>query len=301
MPLDLHRPRDLGQILGTAFSLYGRYFALFGAIALLVVVPVDTVFYGLIGGRLAGYDEAPPPGPEAIANFGSLLIAVPLITGMHVAALLAVAEGRRPTILQTVDAGAAKFLPLLGTVLLVGVLTLLGLVALIVGAIYVSVRLWVSAPAVVVEDRGPVDAVRRSWGLVKGNWWRMLGITIVTSLIATIGALLLAIPVEAVAASAESGPLSLVGQFIIDTVTMSFQALTATLLFFDLRARHAAAPGWGEAGQVPGAGQPPYSAQPPYAPQPGYAPPPGSGPPPQTPPPGPYGGPEAPPAGPERP
>lgn len=284
MPLELNRPRDLGQILSATFSLYGRYFLLFAAIALMVVVPVDALFYGIIGGRFGEYDATPPPGSEAIAAAGSQLIAIPLITGMHVAAVLAIGEGRQPTIGQTFERGAAKFAPLLLTVLLVGLLTLLGAIALIIGAIYVGVRLWVSTPAVVVEDRGPTDAIKRSWELVKDNWWRSFGIILLTSIMAGVASLVVAIPLEIIASTTESGPFSLLGQIIADTIVMSFQALIATLLFFDLRARHEGVPGWGGGGYagVPG-GQPQ-----PYAPAPGgqpYAPPPPGHHPPEAPPP----------------
>jgi hypothetical protein len=283
-PLDLDRPRDLGALISTTFSLYGRYFAVFASIAFAVVIPVDAIFYGVMLGQFGSYDPSPPAGTDLIARYASLLIANPLITGMHVAAVLAIAEGRRPTLRETFVRGGDAFVPLLGALLLTWLFILLGFIALIIPGLYVSVRLWVVAPAVVVENRRGMDALRRSWHLVKDNWWRILGITIVVGIIGGMAAAVLYIPGSLIANATGSGPIALGGQIVGDAITYSFQALTATLIFFDLRARkegpYAA---WG--------GTPPpqaYQPQPPPGweqPPPGWEQPPPQGPPPQGPPP----------------
>ena len=42
-------------------------------------------------------------------------------------------------------------------------------------AIYVG-NLWsLSTAALLFEDVGPITALRRSWPLVRGNWWRVSG------------------------------------------------------------------------------------------------------------------------------
>jgi hypothetical protein len=91
-PLDLNRPRDLGALISTTFSLYGKYFGLFAAIAFAVVIPVDAIFYGVMLGWFGTYDSTPAVGSDLIATYSSLLIANPLITAMHVAAVMAIAE-----------------------------------------------------------------------------------------------------------------------------------------------------------------------------------------------------------------
>jgi hypothetical protein len=42
--------------------------------------------------------------------------------------------------------------------------------------IYISVRWSLVVPAIMVEDLGPVQAIRRSWGLIQNYWWRTAGI-----------------------------------------------------------------------------------------------------------------------------
>jgi hypothetical protein len=63
---------------------------------------------------------------------------------------------------------------------LVGVL---GFLATIVLAVFLWVRFAVAVPAVVLERAGPVTALRRSWQLVQGNWWRVLGISLLALLV----------------------------------------------------------------------------------------------------------------------
>jgi hypothetical protein len=268
-PLDLRRPRDLGALLSTTFSLYGRYFAIFASIAFAVVIPVDAMFYGVMLGWFGSYDPTPEPGSALIAQYASLLIANPLITAMHVAAVVAISEGRRPRLGETFVKGGDVFLPVLGALLLTWLFTALGLLALIVGAIYVMVRLWVVAPAVVVEGHRGMNAIRRSWDLVKDNWWRLFGIIIVVGIIGGVAAAILYIPGTLIAEDTGSGPIALAGQIFGDAITYSFQALTATLIFFDLKARkEGPPPGWGyQPAPPPPPGWP--QQQPPPPPPPG--------------------------------
>jgi hypothetical protein len=289
-PLDLNRPRDLGALINATFSLYGRYFGVFAAIAFAVVVPVDLVFDGGMMGWFGSYDSNPPVGNQLIATYASLLIAQPLITAMHVAAVMAIGEGRRPTLKESFVRGGDVFLPVLGALILTWFFTLLGLFALIVGFFYVLVRLWVVAPAVVVENRRGMDAIRRSWYLVKDNWWRIFGITIVIGIMGGIAGGILSVPGTLIAEATDSGLPALVGKIFGDAITYSFQALTATLIFFDLRARkEGPAAGYYGAGPQAQWGPPPPPGQYP-------APPPPQGQYPAPPPPG-YHPPEAPPPG----
>ena len=52
----------------------------------------------------------------------------------------------------------------------------------------------------------------------------------------------LGIPLLAIGALADTGLPTLLGQILLDAVIYSFTALAGTLLFFDLKARHAGVP-----------------------------------------------------------
>jgi hypothetical protein len=221
-------------------SLYAHHFGTFAAIAFVVVVPVDLVVLGLAGGQLfSGYPEETLASGE---NASYTLIITPLVTAMHVQAVLALGEGRRPRIVDALRRGGAAALPVIGGVVLAGLGTLLGLVLLVLPGIYLFVRWYVTAQAIVVEGLGAVDGLSRSGELVRGQWWRVFGVLLVSLLIGAIAAAILFLPLDLAAPATDSGPLFMLGTILLDAVTASFIALTGTLLFFDLRARQAGEP-----------------------------------------------------------
>jgi hypothetical protein len=173
--------------------------------------------------------------------------------------------------------------------------------------IYVFVRLVVIVPALMVENLGPIQAVRRSWRLVEGYWWRTFGLLL---LLGIMGAIISAGPAYLVTAIVTAVTQSfdpvvntaITG--VISVITEAFfipLSLTCyTLYYFDLRVRkegfdletaldqrysypggpgtQAPPPGGYSTGQYPGpGGYPPpqlgYGTQPqnPEYPQQGYS------------------------------
>jgi hypothetical protein len=107
-------------------------------------------------------------------------------------ALLAAALPLLPAVLAFV-AGQA----VLGVVLL-----LLGVVGTVVASALVVVRFSLAAPALLLEQQSVVASLRRSWRLVRGSFWRTLGIELLASLLAYIGTLLI------------TGPTALIGALV---------------------------------------------------------------------------------------
>ena len=106
----------------------------------------------------------------------------------------------------------------------------------------ISVFCYFAAQASVVDDARGLGALRRSRDLVRGSWWRTLGIVILLGLVAALLAVPLGFVTQIVGAVADSGPLYVLGSAIAQTVTLSFTALAGTLLYFDLRHRSEGAP-----------------------------------------------------------
>ena len=65
--------------------------------------------------------------------------------------------------------GTAPFGPLLWTVVLQSIFILIGIFALVVPGVFLFVRLYVSAQAVVIEETRGIEAMRRSWNLTENN------------------------------------------------------------------------------------------------------------------------------------
>ena len=59
----------------------------------------------------------------------------------------------------------------------------LGLVALIVPGVWLSVRWYFAAQAAVVDGLGPADALRRSAEVVETRWWRTFGVLLAFGLL----------------------------------------------------------------------------------------------------------------------
>src|SRR5215470_14310471 len=134
---------------------------------------------------------------------------------------------------------------------LIGFLAVLGAIAGIVLTIWFAVMFRMAASAVVLEREGPARALARSWRLVRGSFWRVLGITLLAGLIVLITAGVLQIPFGLFAALAGGGSsllpstggsvagilISAVGGVVAGAVARPISAGVAVLLYVDLRMR----------------------------------------------------------------
>jgi hypothetical protein len=93
---------------------------------------------------------------------------------------------------------------------LVGVV---GFIAALLMTIWISVRLTIAVPAVVLEGARPVAALRRSWQLVGGSWWRVFGITLLAGIVVAIIGGILQIPFTIVGLIVGGGGGSLTTMF----------------------------------------------------------------------------------------
>ncbi|MFC4036329.1 hypothetical protein ACFO3J_33525 [Streptomyces polygonati] len=126
------------------------------------------------------------------------------------------------------------------------------------GGSIVAIWLWVqwslAGPALTLEKQGAIAALRRSSKLVRGEWWRVLGVQFVGLLIAGVISTLIEIPFIAIGSLvADDGSSSLfgsdsnlswtylvisgVGQLLASTVTLPISAGVTTLLYMDQRIR----------------------------------------------------------------
>ncbi len=105
----------------------------------------------------------------------------------------------------------------------------------------INIRLMFAAQTIVLENLGSVDGLRRSWNLVRGSFWRVLGISIalgvlviiiagVPTYVFNIGFSLL--PWHEVALA-----LNTATQSIISILILPIQFAAYTLLYYDLRIR----------------------------------------------------------------
>ena len=94
--------------------------------------------------------------------------------------------------------------------------------------------------AVVVEGYKATGALRRSFMLIRGNWWRLFGISLVFALGVSGLAILVTIPF----ALAQLDPTSVLstvlrdlGGLVVETVALPVLFIGGTLLYYDMRVR----------------------------------------------------------------
>ena len=85
-------------------------------------------------------------------------------------------------------------------------------------ALFFAIRLHLVIPAMVVEDIGIFAALRRSWGLTRGYFWRTLGIVLLFAIILGIVSVVI------------TGPLSFIGQFVLMSAGTEGQLLGSMLI-----------------------------------------------------------------------
>jgi Membrane domain of glycerophosphoryl diester phosphodiesterase len=226
----LERTRSLAELLSDSFALYGAHFGRLMLASVLVIVPVEVVVDGIGLGQLSGAYDATTSQSELLVELVALwLVITPLITSMVIFTLRGSDE--------PIPAGLEVFAPVVLVAVLTAAAVAGGLVLLVVPGVIAAVRLAFTTPAVVIDGvRGP-DALRRSWELTRGSFWRVLGCLFVAGLITSLTGALIAVPFDAVAKGANLEVLQLVGSIVAECLTAPLLAIILTLLYFDLRVR----------------------------------------------------------------
>jgi hypothetical protein len=132
-------------------------------------------------------------------------------------------------------------------------LGVLGSIAAVVFEVLLWVRLSLTLPAVVLERLSPRQAIKRSWQLSRGSFWRLFGILLLTWIIVLVATSVLTIPFELIGGAAGGGSLGMfgaaattsttaliiggIGTILAATVTRPVSAGVTVLLYVDLRMR----------------------------------------------------------------
>ena len=88
---------------------------------------------------------------------------------------MAILSGNSLRVGAAIAKGYQKIIPLIIWYILYGILVAIGFVVLIIPGLYLMVSLMFGVYAIVMEDLGPIAALKKSHELVKGNWWRTTG------------------------------------------------------------------------------------------------------------------------------
>ena len=157
-----------------------------------------------------------------------------MLTGLLIVAVSEAVLGRRIGPGEVWRRSKGKVWPLIGLSLLTGLATVLAVAAavvpgvvviavrrrggrrvliggllLLVSVLAVGIRLWagwsLAPPALLLENRGVVESMRRSWALSKGSIWRVFGILLLTTIIVSIASAIIVGPLTVVSLAVGDG------------------------------------------------------------------------------------------------
>ena len=257
VPLRL-RPLEIGDMLDETFRMYRRHFLLFAGISLLLAVP-SAALYGLAFAWFSvalrdttGTDLSYLTPLIATAGAG-FLVTLAILPFTNAAVMYAACESAlgRPVTLGGVFSGILRrYFPLLGYWLLftvTGLLAALLCVAPLVLWVWVFVGWIIVTPAMFIENISLGAAMRRSWQLVRGRWWRtflVLFLMLIVWYVARLaldaflqlGQFLLAIVLSPFIVAG----VTLAGAELVSALVSPVLQILIVLIYFDLRVRREA-------------------------------------------------------------
>ena len=227
-------PRGLQGILGETFKIYGKNFLRLLVIVAIVLVPM-----------LPAIETEVVKYTTFIVVIGMKLLFTVLVAFLYGALIHAVSE---QYLRQTIDIGRAyrfawgRLWAMAGAFIFIFLLIHLG--GYLVGTLSIKSRFlaaicflpviyfktcWALAlQAALLEGLGPIDALSRSSALVRGNWWRVLGILLVLFLIVLI---------IRNASFYLRGGAPVIATIIVVILAFPIATIGMTLLYYDLRVR----------------------------------------------------------------
>jgi hypothetical protein len=260
-------PRSIGGVLDDGLRLWLQAFAKAWPLALMsqVLLMLPLVIYWLQSGSIA----------TAQSQFFLIMMKSPGFSLSYALASFATIGFQNAIIAQTDAAAWGRVLStgqglsmgfrLLGRALGFGILVAIAIVvpvalmffalagvstlgrivfgiAVFLVVSFVLGKIVLGATILVVEDRGAVESLRRSWTLTTGHWWRVA--TILTVLIIVIAVLLLVIGVLAGIVAAIVGPRSITSALLVQFLSLFGNTLLAPLfsavsvaILYDLKLR----------------------------------------------------------------
>lgn len=242
------RPLGVGEIVDGAFTLYRRHFHAFFTTALLPQLPLVAIWLLFMPIAAAlGDDET-----TAVVFLVFTILAWPaaIYAGvMPMASLTRMAadaylgnpvsrdEGKRW--------GKRAFWSVLAAQLLLGICFALGLLLLVVPGLIVLAAFFALTPAVVLEQKDPIQAIDRSRALSQGAWLPILGAMLLLWIIQFLPTMgiqgVLLLTVDAVSSATTEGfvwraALNVIGS-CIGALAVPLTVTGTTLLYYDRRVR----------------------------------------------------------------
>lgn len=232
-PILLRQVRDFGQIVTDTFRFLrqeGR--PLFSAIA-ATCLPLALLAGFLVGKTVGDFQRMIMAGGfEDLDNFGQLGLALLGYFGIilvYVQLFAMVNEYLRAYHLGEHHGmragdlwrrGASQWGSYFGITFLIGLLSVVGIILCILPGIWIGVALVLANASHAIERTGATGGLKRSFALMKDRWWETFGLVIVVTLIQSVIAMALMLPLTIISfavgintAMDDGGPDAMLGWY----------------------------------------------------------------------------------------
>jgi hypothetical protein len=233
--------------MSQTFELYSKNFW-----TLFIPMLIAYLISGAAGVPLSSYTSTIPPAPTTgvmadllnwIAKYIPKLIALAVVTGLIVWIVSVIAygtvikcsseliENNKTSLEGAVGFTAHKLLSLLAAAILLGIIIVLGLIALVVPGIILGLMFSLTISAIMIENVGAIEGMSRSRALVSHRWFKtfalLLIIGIILAVVSTIAGLI-ASPLK---------PYDWVLSNIISALIAPILPITLSVHYYSMRAR----------------------------------------------------------------
>lgn len=254
------QPRAFGDVLGQVITMLGKVWRplLMPALISAVIIAVASYLILTSTGALDFFDLA-LNDPEALELMpeqelidlsidflmSTLLIGVvaSLMYGfVYLVAARAVGEelAQQPSGRSITAVALGMLLTFVVAMVIVSVGSLVGSIFLLIPGIWFANTMSMVAPVIAVEGKGPVAAMRRSFELVRGNWWETFGFLLLIGLIGGTAAQviqLVAVPVFLVGNVSFAFGITIALAVAVQGLILAAIAVGASVWYVNLRAR----------------------------------------------------------------
>ena len=181
-------PWDASSALSVGWDRVKTWWPVLVFAPLVVGVISQGVSYGLMSVQ-AGMDPSTAPLMGLVTSVVELVLGAFFGVGM-LRIFISAIRGQSPSF-GTLFSGGDRFLPMLGTQLLYGLAIGLGFLALIIPGIILALGLAMAPYLCVDQNMSPVDALKASWDMMKGNKVNLFGFGLLAGLMCLVSILAL--------------------------------------------------------------------------------------------------------------
>ncbi|HVX29291.1 MAG TPA: glycerophosphoryl diester phosphodiesterase membrane domain-containing protein [Nitrolancea sp.] len=246
----MFRPLNVSDLIDETFRIFRRHFLLFVKIGAVLMIPIGLIE---IIQQVAVQQHADDLEFNLLTSGLVTLVRAIVYLAVLSAIIYAMSEirmGRVPTVSEAYNEGMAHYLPMLWIGLIYWFILLL-LTITILGfpfAVYLSICWLFGMHVAVIEGKRGMAALSRSKALVKGHWWRVIGISILVSIIvgiisvifsapSTILGVMIAFGRDGETFRAIGAAIGVIFSTAGTIITGPIIYIASVLLYYDLRAR----------------------------------------------------------------